>query len=1021
MDSHSPAPPDAGLRRYKKPILFGLKVAFIAALFVFLFRPETFGFPADMFNNLSLGALGEHIRGLDAGTAFVWLSFAALIKIAGIFAGIMRWRILLRAQGVYIPVINLARMWFWGRAIGLFLPGTLGLDGYRLVESSRYTGEVVKCTTVVAVEKLTGFIALFGLVFLTVPLGFGIVSFNPALLGAVILFLGAFIAVTLTLLFQPRIIQVIVAVLPLPGALHHLVNKFGAAVTAYSTNRKALLTALGFGFCVHIGTILMYFGTMKGVGAVNVGTAELLFAATLVILGSVLAPTISGIGVREIVMTAAFGAAAGAESAFLFGHLGLWFGEVVPLILSLPLLLMTGKPSKTDLVAEMEKLQQQLPDWDEAAMHLPPERLTHYRGLVHGTVLAGVAAGLLAGTVVGLVESAYIVVTTTGLAEYSALWWGPLYYALPMAAAGLGIAGALLFLYLLVDRFAPTPVSYGLVYGACLAGAFLVIGTFRFMRDYNAEVMPSPGQLAVIAIIAATIGGAAALAAGYKIHRWFRTPMRFVPASVTAAIAVILIGSGAASLARPSVEVPAFEPAAQAAGPNMVLIVADALRADHLYTWNSDAPTTTPHINALVNDSVAFLQGQAQSSWTRPSFSTIFSGLYPETHTVELKASVMPDDVTTLAEVLHDHGYYTGGYGNNPHLSRAFNLPQGFLDYAYLTPDYRFGADYSASRLILYEVLRRVADMAGNRILRGRIAVERFYQPAEVVTDRALAWLDNPARPADAPFLLFLHYMDPHDPFMEPTQRRRGFARSAMPNPDPDQYLELFLKYYAGEIDYMDGHIGRLMDGLRDRGLYDDTLIVFTSDHGEEFFEHGNWWHGLSLYQEVIHVPVALKLPGSALAGTVHDGFARHVDLAPTMLRAAGAAIPSAMQGVPLVTASLDAISPEGFAINNSYSSLDFEALRLHAVQTTQHKLITANEDNWRGLAPIEFYDLVADPGEQENLADDPRMELERANLHRYLDETRAANEAGAPPPVLLDEIDATIQEQLEALGYIGD
>ena len=1021
MSSDPPRSNLAFFRTHKQRILLGLKVLFVISLFVLLFRPQTFGLPADQFNNLSIRALIDQLRGLDAGTAAVWFSFAAVVKLAGIFAGITRWRILLRAQGIHIPFLNLMRMWFWGRAIGLWLPGTLGLDGYRLVESSRITGEVVKCTTVVAVEKLTGFIALFGLVLLTIPVGFGILPFNLVLLGGLVVGLIGFITVTLILLFQPRIIQVVCAVLPLPHKIQHVVNKFGAAVTTYGNNRLALLTALGFGFCVHLGTIFMYVGTMKGIGATNVGVGELLFAATLVILGSVLAPTISGMGVREIVMTTAFAGAAGAGAAFWTGHLGFWFGEMVPLVLSLPLLFLSGKPKRHDLMSEMEKLKHQLPDWDERAMHLSPDETQHYRDRLFGTLFAGASAGLLAGAVVGLLEGAFIVFTTGGLAEHSALWWAPLFYALPMMAAGLGIAAGLLFLFLLFDRFAPAPATYGLVFGALLGGAFFVIGFFRFYRDFNAEVMPSPVQMAVIAAIAVGIGLASALAAGIKCSLWFRTPNRFVGISALAIVAIFAVGTFLASFTSPAEDAVAFDPPQQATGPNMVLVVVDALRADYLAPWNPDAPTSTPVIDAFAGESVVFEHGKAQSSWTRPSFASIFSGQFPETHTVMLKASAMPDEVTTLAEVLSAHGYYTGGYGNNPHLSPAFNLPQGFLDYAYLTPDYRFFADYSASRTILYEVLRRVVDMASSRLLAGRITIERFYQPAEVVTDRALAWLDNPNRPTDAPFLLFLHYMDTHDPFMEPEHRRTGHARSANQNPDPDEVLEEFKRFYAGEVEHFDGHFGRLIDGLRERGLYDDALILFTADHGEEFFEHGNWWHGLSLYEEVIDVPFAFKLPGGAMAGTVVDGFARHVDIAPSFLRAAGATTPEAMQGLPLFETGWGGLSLESDTINNSYSALDFEGLRLNAVQTTEHKIITANEDNWRGLAPVEFYDLINDPGELNNLHADPTYEYDRANLHMYLDNTRAANEAGAPPPVLIEEIDASTQEILDSLGYVGD
>ncbi|MCC6145305.1 MAG: flippase-like domain-containing protein, partial [Candidatus Hydrogenedentes bacterium] len=338
---------------WKKVLAVSIKITFVVALFVFLFRPETFGFDPLLFKDVSPSSLWEALKQIDPTTAALWFTFAMGIKIAGIFCGVLRWRILLRAQGVHIPFWYLTKCWFWGRAIGLFLPGTLGLDGYRLVESSRHTGEVVKCTTVIVVEKLTGFIALFSLVFLTLPLGLRLFPINLALLGVVLLALGAFISVTLLLLLQPRIIQVFVASVPLPRKVHVQVHKFAVAATAYSAHRGALFKALGLGICVHLAICLMYFGTASAIRAQGTDLLDILFASPLLIVGTVFAPTVSGVGVREVVMTTLLGGTAGQAQALLFSHLGMWFGDVFPLVLSLPLLLLTGRPNRESLLEEI--------------------------------------------------------------------------------------------------------------------------------------------------------------------------------------------------------------------------------------------------------------------------------------------------------------------------------------------------------------------------------------------------------------------------------------------------------------------------------------------------------------------------------------------------------------------------------------------------------------------------------------------------------------------------------------------
>ena len=229
----------------KRVVFLILRLAVVALLFTGLFFPRQVGIPEDVFKGVTFKQLGDVISSLDARTALFWIAFAVVMRIAGICCGVLRWRLLLLGQGIRLPVLYLARCWFMGRAIGLFLPGTIGLDGYRLVESATYTGQPIKCATVVAVEKLIGFIALFLLVFITLPLGARMFTFNPAMLGIVLLILGTFILTAFLLLLNPRIAQVLVAALPVPGRIRHQVNTLGAAVTAYAGQRMLLIGEIG--------------------------------------------------------------------------------------------------------------------------------------------------------------------------------------------------------------------------------------------------------------------------------------------------------------------------------------------------------------------------------------------------------------------------------------------------------------------------------------------------------------------------------------------------------------------------------------------------------------------------------------------------------------------------------------------------------------------------------------------------------------------------------------------------------
>src|SRR4029077_19592421 len=209
--------------------------------------------------------------------------------------------------------------------------------------------------------------------------------------------------------------------------------------------------------------------------------------------------------------------------------------------------------------------------------------------------------------------------------------------------------------------------------------------------------------------------------------------------------------------------------------------------------------------------------------------------------------------------------------------------------------DFFFHADEPAAQLALYGGLRLVRE----RFLSHYVDVHHYYQPAEGVTAEVPRWFD--ARPAGEkePFFLFVHYMDPHDPYFVHPFNGEGYARVANPNPSP-AVAEKYRGLYDGEIAYLDTHLGRLFEERKRRGLYDPTLIVLTGDHGEEFQEHGGWWHGTTLYDEQIHVPLIMKPPVGGAKGRVVDELTTSLDISPTVIARAGIPVPPVMQGHPL-------------------------------------------------------------------------------------------------------------------------
>jgi arylsulfatase len=364
------------------------------------------------------------------------------------------------------------------------------------------------------------------------------------------------------------------------------------------------------------------------------------------------------------------------------------------------------------------------------------------------------------------------------------------------------------------------------------------------------------------------------------------------------------------------------------------------------------------------------------------------------------KTDLLPGSVETLAEVLKAGGYRTAGFVTNINVAPSFHFEQGFETYRYLAPEFFFRATDSGSKLSLYSGMRLIRE----RFLSRAKHVENYYQDAATVGDNALPWLD---KHASEPFFALVHYMDPHDPYFHIPYNGEAVARVDTPNPEPSRAEEL-RKLYGSNIEYMDGFIGRMIAQLETARAYDDTVIALTSDHGEEFQEHGGWWHGTTLYDEAVHVPLIVKLPKSARAGARSEALAGLVDVMPTLLAAAGLSCSQACQGRDLFGAL-----PAPAAV---FAEEDHEGNVLRSIRTDAWKLILANDGNPRGLAAVELYDVRNDPGEKINLAakNGERVDALTRDLDLLQQAARAhavAGEAG--------KLDEASKERLRALGYI--
>jgi arylsulfatase A-like enzyme/uncharacterized membrane protein YbhN (UPF0104 family) len=961
----------------------------------------------------------DQLQLIDASVFWTFAAIGAAVRFLGVLASMIRWQLVLRGQEIDLPFWHILGAFLIGRAIGFFLPSTAGLDAYKLYDASRFSGRTVEVTAGTVLEKVLGVTGIFLSFLVALPFGISIFGDNAFLVASISVPLAlAIILALLAVLWFPGLVQWGIVSLPLPAKarLQSIVLRISQATAAYRHKKSLVLAMLVMSFFVHFFTAAMYYFMAVAVGAgADAAFWPVVFGSSIQIFATVIGPTIGGIGIREAAQVLTLGSIIGLGAAAVSATLGFWVGEV-PTLFGFLFWLARGKDYRP---AHCRVAGRQV-DYEEAArqaleLETPEDRERRESLEVAGRVppvgqrvresaAAGLGAGILAGLVIGGLET-WVIATGGFGGDAQVLWYGPLAYAVLLGA--LCTAGGAVLGVLPMDREEIRSWTPSLALLATWVPFGLAITFFRVYRDLYAEQMPPMPML--LGLLAGF--GVLAVAIFFLGPRLLRTPLGtiFRPLPALGILAVVVIGGAIASRALippgPAPEAPGTPSAALVSRPNLILIMVDTLRADHLSCYGENAAVPTPNLCRLAADGGSIFDGFAHASWTKPSAATLMTSLLPSSHGVMSKPSALSDDVTLIAEVLSEHGYATGGIASNTNLAPSFGFDQGYDEYLYLAPDYLAGARESSSKLILYQIGRRV----WFRVKPG-LRVGDFYQPATVVNAAAFDFLE---RHRSARFFLFLHYMDPHDPYFEHPWNGRGIDRATNQEPDPAQ-AEAMRALYRGEIVYLDRQIGTLLTKLEELGLYDDSVIALVSDHGEEFHEHGGWWHGMTLYEEQMRVPILVKWPkGNRRAPENSRGYVVGLlDVAPTLIASSGARAPKAMQGVDL---ALDAGErPERNQL--VFAEEDHEGNILRAVRTETWKYIEANEDNPRGLETLELYEISEDPTERRNRSGDPAVPVAELRSHADAQERWAETHATEAKEAQLSDSE---EEALRALGYL--
>lgn len=476
-------------------------------------------------------------------------------------------------------------------------------------------------------------------------------------------------------------------------------------------------------------------------------------------------------------------------------------------------------------------------------------------------------------------------------------------------------------------------------------------------------------------------------------------PRRFAVACVV----VTLIALGCLGCDSRTIDEPAVpkSPTPQAGPPNLILLSIDTLRRDHLPIYGYDR-NTSPNLLEFSKRAVTFDSAITTHTNTAPAHATMMTGKYPGSHGIYNNRSALRDDVQTLAELLGQHGYRTGAFLSGMTLSQHTKLQRGFEVY-------------------------------------DAIASPKRQRRAKKTWAKAGPWLREVAK-TDSPLFLFLHFYDPHNPYDPPAGfgkafgQRREFQKGQVEHVRKNytgashrQRVDELISRYDGEIAYADHFAGKLLTELEELGRMENTMVIFTSDHGETLFER-DWVfdHGCQLYDEQVRVPLVIRFPGDQYAGMRVEAQVSHVDLMATILETLGIDPPELYEGRSLVSLVAGKKDATGNHTTPAFSIARLRKKRLGSLasqvgggkfltsaRTLDYKLVAypAKDGGWL----TQLFDLRADPEERENLVD--KHPEQSRELAAALEQWRTSTQFSEPQKS--PELSPELQDSLRSLGYI--
>ena len=453
--------------------------------------------------------------------------------------------------------------------------------------------------------------------------------------------------------------------------------------------------------------------------------------------------------------------------------------------------------------------------------------------------------------------------------------------------------------------------------------------------------------------------------------------------------------------------------------PNIVWIVMDTARQDRFSCYGYPRETT-PNIDRIASEGTLFRRAIASSPWTVPTHGSMFTGVYPSLHSAIGYTPHLDGAYPLIAEILREAGYETTGYSNNPFVSGTFGFTWGF-------------ESFQEPRVILQQNNQNTGDKGAgytNNLIRD--------------------WLRG--RRDERPFFLFINYLEPHQPL---TELHENYLRAFTNEPDLSatieqltaenvltysfvnagrvtwnmRHVELLNAFYDANMRYLDMRVGELVDMIREQGILDETLLIITSDHGENLFDHNLVDHMFCVYDTLINMPLIIRLPGAFQPGARVDGLAQDIDIVPTIADVAGLTWDGRenLQGSSLLKPptrkfAISEYCPFILNMVDVFLNSPKREFELHRLGSLQKAVVTDDYKYiWHSFGAHELYAPLDDPDEKNNLIERESPKADELNtiLRDWLAALPERPTRQTPPQTPGIQLTPERERQLRDLGYI--